>query len=572
VKPHQLTIGAALVLAATLPYLGLLPAWTTSLATVTALMALSLIGLNLIFGVGGMLALGQAAFVALPGYAAGLLIKLGMPTLVAIPAGIAVAVVIARLVAEIFVRLPGIYFAIGTLGFAFVVEGLARAFPAYTGGASGLVLEPPVSLGRDAWYALALVALAIGLAVFAWLVRGSFLRTLRVMRHDELSAQVLGIDVARLKAHVFTIGSTYSAVGGILLAYYVRVLAPESGGVNASLEALAMIIIGGSGFLFGPVLGAAGVQWLFAVSGGAAHYELLVYGLGFFLVVMFAPAGLAGAISKAWARFVLLGRGAAGEGTFAATQSSETSPAGGLRRSGVCLQVENASKQFGGLRAVDDVSFEVSHGQIVALIGPNGAGKSTLFNLVSGIEPMSSGRIRLGGRHIDDTPVHVRASEIGRSFQVPRLVGDMTAIDNVAARFDHLSSRGSDHEHYSRARAQLTAFGLADFADRPVREIGIGYHKLIELARASAGDAPLLLLDEPAVGLTSEEVGRLAAALRRLKSGGTAILVVEHNMDFVATIADHVVVLETGRVIARGEPVVVMADSAVKAAYFGALS
>jgi ABC-type branched-subunit amino acid transport system ATPase component len=224
------------------------------------------------------------------------------------------------------------------------------------------------------------------------------------------------------------------------------------------------------------------------------------------------------------------------------------------------------------LRAVDDVSFEVSHGQIVALIGPNGAGKSTLFNLVSGIEPMSSGRIRLSGREIDDTPIHVRASEMGRSFQVPRLVGDMTAIDNVTARFDHLTSRGNDHEHNRRARAQLGAFGLAELADRPVREIGIGYHKLIELARASAGDAPLLLLDEPAVGLTSEEVGRLAAALRRLKADGTAILVVEHNMDFVATIADHVVVLETGRVIARGEPVAVMADPAVKAAYFGALS
>jgi branched-chain amino acid transport system permease protein len=267
-----------------------------------------------------------------------------------------------------------------------------------------------------------------------------------------------------------------------------------------------------------------------------------------------------------------LGRGAAGEGTLATAHLTESPPTGGRRRSGVCLQVENASKQFGGLRAVHDVSFEVSHGQIVALIGPNGAGKSTLFNLVSGIEPMSSGRIRLSGRAIDDTPIHVRASEMGRSFQVPRLVGDMTAIDNVAARFDHLSSRGNDHEHFRHARAQLGAFGLADLADRPVREIGIGYHKLIELARASAGDAPLLLLDEPAVGLTSEEVGRLAAALRRLKADGTAILVVEHNMDFVATLADHVVVLETGRVIARGEPAAVMADPAVKAAYFGALS
>ncbi|MFO0986295.1 MAG: branched-chain amino acid ABC transporter ATP-binding protein/permease [Alphaproteobacteria bacterium] len=574
--PRHGAIAAALALAAALPYLQILPAWTTALATVTAFMALSLIGLNLIFGVGGMLALGQAAFVALPGYAAGLLIKLDVPTMLAIPAGVAAAIAIARLVAEIFVRLPGIYFAIGTLGFAFVVEGLARAFPAYTGGASGLVLDPPVSLGRDGWYALGVASLAAGILVSAFLVRGRFLRSLRLMRHDELAAQVLGIDVPRLKARVFTIGSAYSAVGGILLAYFVRVLAPESGGVNASLESLAMVIIGGSGSLFGPVLGAAGVQWLFAVSGGAAHYELLVYGLGFFFVVLFAPAGLAGAIRRAWSAATPSRPGeaapAAASGAQAAAGPDADLPARQRQGSGVCLEVERVAKHFGGLRAVDDVSFQVRFGQIVALIGPNGAGKSTLFNLVSGIEPLSGGRIRLAGRDIGDAPIHVRANEIGRSFQVPRLVGDMTTLDNVVIRFDHLSGRATDEEHRRRAQAQLAAFGLAEFADRPVREIGIGYHKLIELARASAGDAPLLLLDEPAVGLTAEEVARLAAALQRLKSLGTAILVVEHNMDFVATIADEVVVMEGGRLIARGAPASVMADPGVQAAYFGALS
>jgi len=404
-------------------------------------------------------------------------------------------------------------------------------------------------------------------------VRGRFLRTLRLVRHDELAAQVLGVDVARLKANVFTIGSAFSAVGGVLLAYYVRVLAPESGGVNASLESLAMIIIGGSGSLFGPVLGAAGVQWLFAVSGGAAHYELLVYGLGFFLVVLFAPAGLAGAIRRGWALLTRRIAGAASPTDMPlCTPPPDTPILPRAGRDGVCLKVEGAAKQFGGLRAVDDVSFEVRFGQIVALIGPNGAGKSTLFNLVSGIEPLSAGRVVLEGADVSAASIHARAGEIGRSFQVPRLVAEMTTLDNVSARFDHLPTRGTDALHRRRARAQLAAFGLGEFADRPVREIGIGYHKLIELARASAGDPPLLLLDEPAVGLTAEEVARLAAALHRLKGEGAAILVVEHNMEFVATIADEVVVMETGRVIARGTPAAVMADARVQAAYFGALA
>jgi ABC-type branched-subunit amino acid transport system ATPase component/ABC-type branched-subunit amino acid transport system permease subunit len=546
-------IAAAIVIA--LPYLGILPGWTPALATVTAFIALSLIGLNLIFGVTGMLALGQAAFTALPGYAAGILQKQDVPGLLAIPLGVLIAVAIARLVAEIFVRLPGIYLAIGTLGFAYVVEGMARAFPSITGGASGLVLVPPVALGRDAWYALAVACLLLGLLAFRLVLRGRFLRTLQLVRHDELSAQVLGINVARVKANVFTIGSAYSAVGGVLLAYYVGVLAPESGGVNASLESLAMVIIGGAGALLGPVVGSAGVQWLFAAAGGAAHYELLVYGLGFFFVVLFAPAGLTG----------FFRRGAT------APASTEPIPAkSAAGRSGVCLKVEEATKDFGGLRAVDRVSFEVRFGQIVALIGPNGAGKSTLFNLVSGIEPLSSGRVVLEGTDVARAPIHKRAAAIGRSFQVPRLVPDMTTLDNVAARIDHLPGRAP--HSLALARAQLSAFALEAYAGRLGREIGLGFHKLIELARASGGEPALLLLDEPAVGLTSDEVAHLATALKRLRADGAAILVVEHNIDFVSTIADDVLVMDSGRLIARGTPAAVIANPAVQEAYFGALA
>jgi ABC-type branched-chain amino acid transport system, permease component len=163
-------------------------------------------------------------------------------------------------------------------------------------------LEPPFPLRRDGWYMVALVALAVGIASFAWLVRGRFLRTLKLVRHDELAAQVMGVDVVRVKANVFTIGSAYSAVGGVLLAYYVAVLAPEAGGVNASLESLAMLVIGGSGSLFGPLLGAGAIQWLFAISGRADRYELLVYGLAFFCVVLYAPSGIAGALRAAWRR------------------------------------------------------------------------------------------------------------------------------------------------------------------------------------------------------------------------------------------------------------------------------
>ena len=451
--------GAIAVFCALLPYLGILPAWTPPLATVTSFMALSLIGLNLIFGVTGMLALGQAAFVVLPGYGAGILQAQSVPGLVAIPLGVLIAVLIARLIAEIFIRLPGIYFAIGTLGFAFVVEGLARAFPSVTGGASGLVLIPPVALDRAGWYALAVVSVVCGALVYAFLVRDRFLRTLKLVRNDELAAQVLGVDVARVKVRVFTIGSAFSAVGGVLLAYYVQVLAPEGGGVNVSLEQLAMVIIGGAGSVLGPLLGAAVVQWLFAVAGGADRYELLVYGLGFFLVVLFAPAGIMGALRKLPLPFLGAPRGL-GSGA-AAQPAPDARPCDGLKapapalRHGVCLAVEGLSKNFGGLAAVADVGFEVRFGQVVALIGPNGAGKSTLFNLISGIEPPTAGRVLLEGRDMTDTSIHSRAGAIGRSFQVPRLVPELTALENVVSRLDHLPLDADEAERRRLARRQL---------------------------------------------------------------------------------------------------------------------
>jgi branched-chain amino acid transport system permease protein len=237
----------------------------------------------------------------------------------------------------------------------------------------------------------------------------------------------------------------------------------------------------------------------------------------------------------------------------------------------VCLQVDSVAKHFGGLRAVQDVSFEVKFGQIVALIGPNGAGKSTLFNVISGIEAPTQGRVLLEGNDLADVPIHRRAASIGRSFQVPRLIPEMTAIDNVLSRLDHMMGARDEAQDLRVARAQLEAFGLSSLADLPVNRIGLAHHKLIELVRASVGQPALLLLDEPAVGLTAEEVSRLSELLRLVKAQGAAILVVEHNVGFVSTVADVVVVMESGKLIARGTPQTVMADQKVKDAYLGAL-
>jgi ABC-type branched-subunit amino acid transport system ATPase component/ABC-type branched-subunit amino acid transport system permease subunit len=563
---ERFLLAMAAVFAVASPYLGI-PGWTPSLATVAFLTAVSLIGLNLIFGYCGMLALGQAAFSALSGYGAGILYGIGVPSLIAALAGFLLAVGAARLVAEIFIRLPGIYLAVGTLGFAYVVEGLARAFPSVTGGASGLILTPPFALNESSWYVLAVVVLTIATASVAVLMRGRTARMLKLVHRDELAAAVAGIDVVKLKIRIFTIGAAYSAAGGLFLAYYTSVIAPEMGGATTSLEYLAMVIIGGAGSIAGPILGAVLTNWLFSVAGAAAEYELLVYGASFLAVILFAPAGAAGIVRQMWERVTKRQpvREIAVAPRAAVPRKTATIGNGGMRATGI-------SKRFGGLHAVRGVSLDANPGEIVALLGPNGAGKSTLFNILSGIERPDEGSIFLEGKPVTDLGIHQRAMRIGRSFQLPRLVTDMSVLQNVVIRADQLFPNWTDADRLALSSRQLDRFGLAHLAGERVSEVAVGLHKLIDIARAALGAPQLVLLDEPAVGLSSEELARLRSIIHGLKDSGSAVVVVDHNVDFVLSIADRILVMESGASIAVGPAAEVIANPRVRTAYMGALT
>ncbi|OGA05966.1 MAG: hypothetical protein A3I00_09610 [Betaproteobacteria bacterium RIFCSPLOWO2_02_FULL_64_12] len=568
---YRVLQGALVALCVASPFFGI-PGWTVAVATISALTAVALIGLDMIFGVAGMLAFGQAAFVALPGYTAGMLEKFGAPVWIAIAAGVAGTVLLARLVAEFFVRLPGVYFALGTLGFAFVVEGLARAFPDWSGGASGLVFESGRNIGVEVWYAAAALLLAAGIAFHVWLLRGGLARTLSTVRHDELAAAVIGIDVARAKARIFTIGGAYCAMAGICIAYYVGVVVPESAGVNRSLEYVGTVLLGGLGTAYGPAVGTVLLQWLFVVAGYGKRYELLIYGVAFLGAVLYARNGIVGLLAQPWRSLRLALQPAektphqpllAGVGA-----RIDTAPPG---LTGECLRVSGISKYFGGVLALKDVSFSVDYGEIFTIVGPNGAGKTTLFNIISGIEPASEGAVAVDGRDLSHVPIHAHAPIIGRSFQVARLVPELTALENVLSRLDQIAPELSESEKRSTAWAQLAAFELDALADRPAHTLSVGQHKLIDLARAAVGEPRLVLLDEPAVGLARGELDHLRALLLQLRSHGRAVIVVEHNIDFVASVADRGVVLDGGIMIARGPVADILADPNVREAYFGVL-
>ena len=239
---------------------------------------------------------------------------------------------------------------------------------------------------------------------------------------------------------------------------------------------------------------------------------------------------------------------------------------------GVSLAVADAAKHYGGVVAVEGISFEVRHGEVFTIVGPNGAGKTTLFNLISGVERPTSGRIAVEGRDLADVPIDRRAPLMGRSFQVARLVPELTAMENVMVRLDQIAPASSEDERAAVALAQLTMFDLQHLAFRPVRELSLGQHKLIDLARAAVGDPPLVLLDEPAVGLTRGELDHLAELLVRLRQRGSAVVIVEHNIDFVASVATRGIVLDSGRAIAYGRVDEILADPRVREAYFGVLT
>ena len=559
-------VAFALLLAVASPYAGFIPGWSPALATNVAFTALSLIGLNLIFGVAGMLAFGQAAFMVIPAYFGGVLERAGVAAGLSIAIGFIAAVVLARVLAEFFVRLPGIYLAFGTLGFGYVVEGLARAFPAWTGGASGLVFASGRAIGQNAWYAISIVTLAIGLIIFAVAMRGARWRRLRTIRHDELVAAALGVDVTRAKVRTFTLGCLFASVAGTLLCYYVGVVVPDDAGAQRSLSQIGMVMMGGPALTFGPVVGAFLVAWLFFVAGVGGRFESLVYGIVVLVAVLYAKNGLLGFIPPS-TRGAFFKRRAADASTAVAAVTQTSVPS-----DGICLRVNDIGKRFQGLTALEAVSFDVATGEVFALVGPNGAGKSTLFNIICGLIEPTAGSVQLRGDDITTLAIHRRAPLIGRAFQVARLIPELTAAENVMVRIDNILPKLGEEERRTIALAQLEAFDLLSLADSAVSTLSIGQHKLIDVARAAAGDPPLVLLDEPAVGLTDAELLHLRDLIVKLRDRGTSVLIVEHNIDFASSVASRGLVLDSGRVVTSGPMNEILADERVQTAYFGALT
>lgn len=567
-----------LAAAAVAAYAATAQAYGLKLLAIAGCYAIAALGYQFVFGRIGALSLAQGAFFGLGAYASALLaLNLDWDFARSFPAAIALAVIVAAIVGASVLRLGSHYFALATLAVAELLRILAVEWMSLTGGGNGLPGVPGFRLFGFAidsgWPATLFVWAWVGAGV---VLAANYAASLygdgsRLLRAHPLAAESVGIGEAGRRLSAFLLSAAFGAAGGAFYVHGLGVVSPEALQFDVMVLILCMTVIGGRNAVAGAVLGALLLVHLPEWFRAFESWALFAYGAGLLLCIIAAPEGIAGAIDALWRRCFgpapLVVRAA----PVPARDPVAPDPA-------PVLIAQDLSIAFGGNRALAGASLAVRPGEIVGLIGPNGSGKTTLLNLLSGFYRPDSGTIHLGGHDVTALPAWRRARlGLARSFQHAALADDMTALDNVAvaarpAALLTLLRFGRDHrrqEARGRALAALTAVGARETAAKRAADLGAAARQRVELARALVAEPKLLLLDEPAAGLTDMEKGALQLLLRQTAARGIGIVVVDHGMPFLLPLADRVVCLDAGTVLAAGPPRDVVADPAVRAAYLG---
>jgi branched-chain amino acid transport system ATP-binding protein len=540
-------------------------------------------GLNVLAGLTGQISLGHAGLYAIGAYAAALAAtRLGFGFWLAVPLAVAVTSAVGAAVALAALRLSGPYLAMVTIAFGIIVEGTLVEWVALTGGPGGIFDIPkpsvagvPLALGRYYWVVAAAAALALGLT--RQLAHSGWGRALVAVKTSELAAESLGVSAYRVRTVAFTLSAAFAGAGGALFAFLNGYLSPDSFTLQTSILFLLIVLFGGLGTIAGPLVGAAALVLLPELIRQFVEYRLILYGSLLLLSVYFLPRGVVGALVRN--PVVSPTGGGVPDAPPRIEASSRAVERGGLPP--LALSLTDVMKAFGGVRAVDGVSLTVRSGTVHSLIGPNGAGKTTVVNLVSGFDRPDAGTIELFGEPITGLgAVAIARRGLARTFQTPQLFDELSVLDNVLVGavgprlgwlpLALLGAGSDDAAAGARARESLDAVGLAEWAATLAAALPFGHRRRLEIARALAAGARVLVLDEPAAGLAPAEVETLNALLARLRAGGLTVVLIEHHVELVMVISDRVTVLDEGRVIADGGPESVQRDPAVLAAYLGA--
>ncbi|EJL90911.1 ABC-type branched-chain amino acid transport system, ATPase component [Herbaspirillum sp. CF444] len=572
-----------------LPFLSVPPFWITLLSYV-GLYSIVALGLVMLTGVAGLTSFGQAAFVGIGAYTtAYVTTQFGLSPWIGLLAGLLITGASALLIGAVTMRISGHYLPLSTIAWGLSLYFLFGNMDSL-GKYDGIGGIPSISLfnfefssGRS-MYVLIWVVVILALISVKNFLNSRTGRAVRALKFGYVMPEAMGVNTAWIKIVIFAYAAMLAGVSGWLYAHLQHAVNPTPFGLKYGIDYLLMVVVGGAGYVWGALLGAGLItllgnflqEWLPSVLGASGNFEAIVFGIALVLFLQYANEGLWPFIQ---ARFP--GKPSARAPDEAPPLEQKSKPAAG----DVILDVKAARKQFGGLVAVNDVSFSVKAGEVVGLIGPNGAGKSTTFNLVTGVLPITSGEVSYRGSSIAGLSSRQIASRgIARTFQHVRLVPGMSVLENAAMgaylRGDRAAQGGAlasilrlnrkeEGKILLEAKRQLERVGLGDMLYRPAGSLALGQQRILEIARALCCDPALLLLDEPAAGLRYKEKQALSELLKKLRAEGMAVLLVEHDMDFVMQLTDHIVVMEFGTKIAEGTPAQIQVHPAVLEAYLG---